>query len=170
MIQTPRTPASESDQPATCGCDDGNGRKFAGPSPQEVYQRISRLLAELKEYGTYFLMAKSDRLKVSARQAGVFAVLGLMGVVALCAALATGVVLTLLGVMFALAALFGVLWAGALLAGVLTLALLALGAWIGIASMTRSSRLKTVNKYEQRQQWERGQLGRTVQDAAAQHE
>jgi hypothetical protein len=170
MSQTPQTPGTAHEPSAARGCEDGNGRKFAGPSPQEVYQRMSRLLAELKEYGVYFLMAKSDRLKVSARQAGIYAALGLMGVVVLCAALATGVVLTLLGLMFAFAALFGALWAGALLAGLVTLVVLGLGAWIGIASVNRSSRLKTVNKYEQRQQWERGQLGRTVHDAAAQHE
>lgn len=168
MSETSRIPDTGREEPAACGAGDGNGRHFHGPSPREVYERMGQLLAELKEYGTYFLMAKSDRLKLTIRQLGVYAALGVMGLVALWAAITTGVVLTLLGVAYAFAALFGGrLWAGTLLAGVLTLALLAAGAWIGIAMMNRSSKKKTVEKYEQRQHWERGQPGRAVEDTAA---
>lgn len=165
MSQTARNPATESDESATGGNGDGNGRTAAGPSPQEVFRRMSRLLAELKEYGACLLMASTDRLKISVRQAGVYAVLGLAGIVVLCAALATGVVLTLLGLMFAFAAIFDALWLGTLAAGLMTLGGLGLGVWIGIAAMNRSSRLKTVEKYEQRQRWEQEQFGRTLHDA-----
>jgi membrane protein implicated in regulation of membrane protease activity len=168
MSQTPQEPGSVQPK-AGCGCDDGNGRRFAGPSPQEVYQRMSQHVAELKEYATYFVMARADRLKVSVRQMGIYAALGLMGLIALSAAITTAVVLALVGLALALAALFGSLWAGVLVTGVLVLALLALGTWIGISSMKRSSRTSTVDKYEQRQQWERGQFGRSVEEAAKEH-
>ena len=169
MSQTPRTAGTEQERPVACGPDDGgNGRHFHGPTPREVYEQMGQLVAELKESATCFAMAKADRLKLSLRQLGVYAALGVMGLVALWAAIATGVVLTLLGAAYGFAALFGGrLWAGTLLAGILTLALLALGTWAGIAIMTRSSRTKTVEKYEQRQHWERGRFGRAVEDTAA---
>jgi hypothetical protein len=138
------------------------------PAPSESAHQLGSLASELKEYASYFLSAKADRVKASVRNVGVYAALGVIGLIALTAMISAGIVLVLLGAAGGIAAaLGGNLWLGGLIMGAFVLLCIGLGAYIGLTKFARSMRAKTVNKYEQRQRWQRGRFGRDVHTAAA---
>jgi hypothetical protein len=145
---------------------DGNGHSTR-PDPQESVQRMTRLIAETKEYAAYYLGARLDSIKASVRNLGVYAALGIVGLIAASAFITTVVVLFLVGIAMGLNRLFNSLWLGPFLVGLVCLIGLALGVVFGVKALMNSFRKATVNKYEQRQNWERGQFGRTVAEQAA---
>jgi hypothetical protein len=63
--------------------------------------------------------------------------------------------------------LFNSWWLGPFLVGLVFLTAFVLGVVFGLKALMNSFRKATVNKYEQRQNWERGQFGRTVAEQAA---
>jgi hypothetical protein len=145
----------------------GGNRHPALPDPQESLQRTTRLIAELKEYAAYYLSARIDSIKATVRNLGVYAGLGIVGLIALSAFITTVVVLLLVGIALGLNVLFDSLWLGPFLVGIVFLTLTAVGFVLGMKKVMNSFRKATVNKYEQRQNWERGQFGRTVAEQAA---
>ena len=148
------------------GSGDGNGHADR-PDPQESVQRLTRLIAETKEYAAYYLGARIDSIKASVRNLGVYAGLGIVGLIAASAFITTVVVLFLVGIAIGLNVLFNSVWLGPFLVGLVFLIALALGVVFGVKALMNSFRKATVNKYEQRQNWERGQFGRTVAEQAA---
>ena len=141
------------------------------PSPTELYHRLTALIGEYKEYLAYYLGAKKDGIVVSLRNTGIFAALGIVGFVAFSAIITTAVVLLLVGAAWGLGVLMSGpygprIWAGALIVGGVVLGALVAGVLLGLKMLTKASRRRTVDKYEQRQQWQRGQFGRNVEDAA----
>lgn len=146
------------------------GRRFDGNG--DSGRRISTLIGELKEYSAYFLSTKADGLKTSLRQVGVYAALGMVGLIALASIICVSVVLLLVGAAGGIgAALGGQIWIGDLIIGAFILLSLSAGIVLGLGWFSRSMRAKTVKKYEQRQSWQRGQFGRDVEEtAAAKHE
>ena len=138
------------------------------PAPSESFHRLGQLFSELKEYISYMLSARADGVKASIRKIGLYAALGAIGAVAAVTAIAMSVVLLLLGAAGGIgAALGGQTWIGGLIIGAAVLALIGGGAYLFVARMLKSSRSRTVKKYEQRQTRQRGQFGRDVEDAAA---
>lgn len=145
------------------------------PPPSAAFRDVSTLIAEYKEYVAYYLSTKIDGLKITARNVGVFSVLGIVGLIAGSAFVTTAAVLVLAGAALGLGRLFSpvddpykYLWAGALLVGILFFAAIAIATVVGLKKLTASSKKALVQKYEQRQNWERGQFGHNVRDRAAQ--
>jgi hypothetical protein len=145
---------------------DGNGHATR-PDPHESVQRMTRLIAETKEYAAYYLGARIDGIKASVRNLGVYAGLGIVGLIALSAFVTTTVVLFLVGIALGLNRLTHSWWIGPFVVGAVFLALIGGGIVFGLKALMNSFRKATVNKYEQRQNWERGQFGRTVAEQAA---
>src|SRR5688572_12423047 len=146
--------------------DGGNGHTTR-PDPHESVQRMTRLIAETKEYAAYYLGARIDSIKASVRNLGVYAGLGIVGLIAASAFITTTVVLFLVGIALGVNRLFHSWWIGPFVVGLVFLTALVLGVVFGLKALMNSFRKVTVNKYEQRQNWERGQFGRTVAEQAA---
>ena len=157
-------------RPAPAAAEAGtDGRK---PTVSELGSRMMALVGEYKEYAAYYLGTKFDGIKVSLRNMGILAALGVVGLIALSAVVTTAVVLLLVGSAWGLGVLFRGdygprIWLGALLVGLVVLGALVAGVIIGMKILTGTFRKAMVNKYEQRKRWQRGQFGRNVDDAAA---
>ncbi len=129
-------------------------------APEQTVRDAADHFSELKAYAAHYLAARIDLVKLSIRRAVIFAVMGVLGLIALIAVVVTAVVLALNGLALGLTALFrGHAWAGYLVAGILVLGLLGLGTWIGLRRMFGSSRQATVKRYEQRLQQQRQHFG-----------
>jgi hypothetical protein len=117
-----------------------------GPHPLEP---LLKHLAELQTHVSHYLQATADKVRLSARQAAVWAALGLAAAVVGATVLVTATVLVLYGAANGIAAsLGGRLWAGQLIVGSVVLTGIALACWLGLRSFTASSRRKTIDKYE----------------------
>jgi membrane protein implicated in regulation of membrane protease activity len=137
------------------------------PSPQEALRRLLRQIEELRAYATHFVSAKVDAVMLSARQLLVWAVLGIVGLMALAGLVVTSVVLFLSGAAGGLGRLFGGrLWLGQLVVGVGFLVLLTLSILIGVRTWQRRSRQQKVQQYDERQLQQRAAFGHSVADRA----
>ena len=146
---------------------DGNG---AEPSPGEAFKNVARDLGELKEYVSYFLAAKMDGIKASVRNLGLYAVLGMVGLIAGGAIIVTAAVLLLTGLAGAIGAIFDPdkPWVGQLVVGLLVLGGLAGGVVLFMKKLTKASRERTVKKYESRQRQQRVDYGHDVAERGRQ--
>ena len=142
-----------------------------GPAPPhyEGFKRATQLIGEYKEYASYYLATKMDGIKSSARNIGIYAGLGIAGLMAFSALITTAVALFLIGAAMGLAHIFDPpkYWLGALIVGLAILVLIGIGAAVGLSKANAGFRKATVDKYEQRKRWQRGQFGRDVEQAAA---
>ena len=77
------------------------------PSPQEALRRLLQQIEELRAYSTHFVSAKVDALMLSARQLLVWAVLGIVGLIALASLVVTSSVLFIVWAAGGLGRLFG---------------------------------------------------------------
>jgi hypothetical protein len=130
-------------------------------------------LSEVREFAAYYVAARLDALKVTVRNVGIYAALGLIGLAAGAAIVVTATVMLLWGIAGAFAALLhGNQWLGAIITSILVFALLAAGVVIGLKMLTRTFKSSMVKKYEDRQRQQRQQFqGRDVRTeaTAAQH-
>src|SRR5258706_4110116 len=101
----------------------GAGSTKAGPAPTapsepasdepkanpaaEAFHRITQDAAELKEYAGYYVTAKIDGFKRTLRNLGLYAALGVLGLIAAGALVATAVGLIVVGIAQTLTSLFG---------------------------------------------------------------
>lgn len=135
--------------------------------PADAIRDAFGKLAELREFAAYYVAAKIDALKVTARRVGIFAGLGLMGAVAAATVVVVSVVLLLRGIAGAFAEIFPAHpWIGDLITAVIFLAIPVIGILIGMRILTRTFKTSTVDKYERRQSEQRQQFGRSVRDEA----
>src|SRR5438045_2468016 len=81
------------------GSDNGHDE---GSSPAEALKEVGTRLAEVKEFASYYLAAKLDGIKVSFRNLGIYAALGIVGLIAASAVITTSVVLLLVGLAWGL--------------------------------------------------------------------
>jgi hypothetical protein len=138
-------------------------------APADALRDASARIAELKEYASYYVAAKVDSVKASARTAVLYAVLGVVGGLIGIGLLITAAVFFLDGLAGAIGALFPARhgwWAGRLIVGVLVIAGALGGAMFLVKRVTGSSRKRTIEKYEARRREERAQFGRDVQERA----
>ena len=118
----------------------------------------------MSNYVRYFIAAKADGLKVTARNLGIYAALGIVALAAGSAFIFTTVVLICVGIAAALVRLFnGSIWAGTLAAGLLFITLLAGGIFLGMRMITKASRERTFRKYASLQQQQRAKFGTDVE-------
>src|SRR2546425_10996615 len=139
------------------------------PPKFEGFQRFTSLIGEYKEYASYYLAAKLDGMKSSFRNIGIYAGLGIVGIMAFSALITTAVALFLVGAAMGLAHIFDPpkYWLGAMIVGLGVLVLIGIGAAVGLSKANAGFRKATVDKYEQRKRWQRGQFGRDVEQAAS---
>lgn len=135
--------------------------------PTEAIRDAVAKVAELREFASYYVAAKLDALKATARRIGILAALGLVGAVAGATVVVTAVVLLLRGIAGAFAAIFPRYpWLGDLITAVIFLAIPIVGILVGMRILTRTFKTSTVTKYEERKRQERQQFGRDVRDEA----
>jgi hypothetical protein len=165
----PRTIAAEPAESTQTQADKGPAPPHPGPPHFEGFQRASQLISEYKEYASYYLATKIDGIKASLRNVGIYAGLGIAGLMAFSALITTAVALFLVGAAMGLAHIFDPpkYWLGALIVGFVVLVLIGVGAGIGLSKANAGFRKATVDKYEQRKRWQRGQFGRDVEQAAS---
>ena len=114
----------------------------------------------IRELGSYYLTARKDRLRLTVRQALVWGAVGFLALCVLLTVLITAVVLLLVGVSGGLARAFGEsAWLGPTVLGGGLILLLAGATAAGVAWLGRSSRRKTVEKYERLESHQRASLG-----------
>jgi len=137
------------------------------PSPEEALRRLLQQFEELRAYATHFVSAKVDGFMLSARQLLVWAVLGIVGLIALVGVVVTSIVLFLGGAAGGLGRLFGGrLWLGQLVVGGGLLLLLTLGILIGVRTWQRRTLQQKVQQYDERQRQQRVAFGHSVADRA----
>lgn len=120
---------------------------------------------ELKEYFFHFVAAKTDGMKLSLRRAVLGLVLVALGFVMLGGFLAVAGWFVLSGTAGGLSVLFGDRWwLGNLVTGILFLTGLGLGIYAAAAKDARTSRERTVRKYETRQAQQQSEFGRSASD------
>jgi uncharacterized membrane protein len=136
------------------------------PSPAEAFRRLQKQVEELQAYFAHFVSAKVDSAVLSARRLAVWAVLGIVGLIALTGLIVTAIVLALNGVANGLAVLFGRLWLGQLVVGSGILILLVLSILIGVRTWQTRWRQQKVQQYDERQLQQRVAFGHSVADRA----
>lgn len=167
MVTTRIAPESD---PAKDGAPRTNDDKV-GTSASDFFRRLSTRLAEIGEYASYFISAKSDALKLSLRTAILYAALGVVGLIVALSAIATAVVLFLVGAADAIgAALRGRAWAGDLVIGGFIILAIVIAIPLVLKKVTNSSRTKTVEKYESRKHTQDARFGHDVADRARQND
>ena len=140
----------------------GNGHAD-GPSPGEAFKEAANRFAELKEFASYYVGAKLDGIKVTVRNLGIYAGLGIVGLIAASAIITTAVVLLLGGLAWGIGdLLWDKYWLGALIVGLLVLGGLAGGIIFGMKKLTNTFRKQLVQKYENRQRDQRINFGEDV--------
>src|SRR6267143_5146250 len=82
-----RTISAEPTESAKGIGDQGQGEKGPippqpGPPHFEGFQRATQLIGEYKEYASYYLATKIDGIKASLRNVGIYAGLGIAGLMA----------------------------------------------------------------------------------------
>ena len=135
--------------------------------PAEQFKFAVNRLAELKEYALYFVTAKLDGIKLSLRNAVIYAGLGIIGALAGGAVIAVAAALLVIGAAHGIgAALGGHAWLGDLIIGIFVLAVVGIGAVMAVKWLTKSFHQQLVNKYQSRQQEQRRTYGHDVQQRA----
>ena len=147
----------------------GDGRPHSHPSPRETVSQMARLIAEYREYLSHFLSAKIDSMRFTLRKGILYAVAGMVALIAATTTIVMAVVLLLLGAARGLGSVFGngLGWLGDLIIGLLVLTGIGLIVYAAIRWATASFRKNMVEKYEQRQDWQRRQFGRAAAEQAA---
>jgi Zn-dependent protease with chaperone function len=136
-------------------------------TPSDAFRDAANQVAQLKDYVAYYLAAKKDGLITSVRNAGIYAALGLVGLVALLTVVVMASALFVLAIAHAFARLFngheGIAY---LVTAVLIFAALGAGAYFGMSMLTKASRKRTVDKYEQWKNQQRAKFGTDVERQA----
>jgi len=167
MSQDPTAPRASHAPEADTRSTPADEQTDSPPLPGDAFADIRPRLKELAEYLNYYVSAKTDAAKASARRIGVYAAIGVVGLLALSTFIVTTMVLLCVGVAQMFTALFGGhAWAGNLVTAVLFLALTAGAIMFGMRKLTRQSRERTMAKYAQRKQQQRTQFGTDVQERA----
>ena len=137
-------------------------------APPEALKDIGTRISELGEYVSYFLAAKVDGIKLTLRNVGIMAGLGLIGLIAAGGFIVTLMVLLLRGIAGAIGAMFNPdrPWAGELITAVLFLTIVGVGVMMALKKIGKASRERTAKKYAARQQTERAKFGTDVRQRA----
>ena len=145
------------------------GTNGDGHHPAEAFREAMGKVAELKEFASYYVSAKLDALKVTGRNLGVYAALGIVGLIAGGTIISTAAVLLLVGLAIAIGKPFDPdqPWVGAIVVGLLVLGGLAGGIILFMKKLTNTSRKRVVEKYENRQRDQRIIYGEDVRGRRA---
>ncbi len=138
-----------------------------GPTPGQTYASIGLRVRELVEFGSYYVTAQVDRLKLTAINLAMFAVVGaVLAFVGIAVVLTAGVLLVT-----GIAGMIGALcdhtpWLGQLITAVVILGGLITAVLVVFKAVLSKSRKKVVATYEQRKSQQRSDLGTDVDQQA----
>src|SRR3954447_10306840 len=136
--------------------------------PQDAMRDAMGKLAELRAYAQQYFAAQSDLAKLKARNIGIFAAMGVIGLIVASATLVIALVMTLYGIAGAIAALAGGrMWVGNLVIGLLILGIFVGGAIFGLGLVKKASLKATMKKYERTQKQQRDTFGVSSRDRTA---
>lgn len=157
--------------PAADAGAENSARGAPPPNPAAVaFTAIPLLLSEIKAYVSHFMSAKTDQLKLTARNIAIYAALGLLGLIVFAGVIITAVGLILSGLAHGLGnLLWHQLWLGDLVLGLFVLGTTSLGIYIPLSRLFKTSRKQTELKYEGKRIQERVQHGRDIRDRASEH-
>jgi hypothetical protein len=157
----PNGPAQEPPQrePAADDVNDGTGPRAAG--------RLREQFEELVEFVRLYLAVRIDAIGSSLRRAVVGLALAACGLLVIAALLVTSVVVFVLGIAEIIGRALGDrFWAGNLITGFGLLLISGLIAFATLSALARSSRERTIRKYEQRHQQQRARFGHDAREQA----
>jgi uncharacterized membrane protein YccC len=140
------------------------------PRQEPAGASVRQRLAELREYFSYYTAARLDSLKSSVRRLVLWAVVLLIGLLAVAGFVITAVVLICNGICDALTRLLHSRSLGEFLTGILLLLGLFAAAYFGLGAMRQFWHSQAVAKYEARRQRQREHFGHDVSEAANAHE
>jgi len=165
--------------PSTSGPAGNGGRFGAGGNggesdfpPSAAFADAANRLRELKEYAGYWVAAKFDSYKSAAVKVGIYAALGVVGLVVGCTMMSTAVMLLLGGIAHGLGTLaqhlFGDAWywLGPFLVGLVIIGGAAGGVIFGLKWFARATKAQLVAKYEDRKRQQRIEYGVDVKQRA----
>jgi len=131
--------------------------------PGQAFKTAWSRLAEIGEFARHYASARSDLFKLKLLNIAILAALGVIGLIAGAALIATLIVLLCSGLAQAVAAgLGGRAWAGNLIVGGGLLLLIGVGAAMGLSMMRRKHFEQTKAKYELRHKNQREQFGQSA--------
>lgn len=137
-----------------------NGGDPAPETAGAAFSDAAARLGEVREYVAYYIAAKMDAVKGTVRNVVLYAILGVLALLAGAAAVIVSVALFLIGAAHGIGAALGDRpWLGELIVSVVVLGVIVVGAWLGVSMVTKSSRKKTVEKYESRKREQLSRFG-----------
>jgi len=152
------------------------GGRFADDAPaeqpSEALKETLKLVGEAKEYASYYVAAKIDGYKATAKNVGIYAGLGVVGAAIGLTFLVVSVYMLVSGLAGGLShlavSLFGERWAwlGPTTLGLIVIGGAVVGILLGMKWIFGSSRSHTVAKYEDRKRKQRSQFGHDVAQRA----
>jgi len=152
------------------------GGRFSDDAPAEqpsaALKETLKLVGEAKEYASYFVSAKIDGYKATAKNIGIYAALGLIGAAIGLTFLVVSVYMLVSGLAGGLShlavSLFGERWSwlGPTALGLIVVGLAIGGILVGMKIIFGTSRSQTVAKYEDRKRKQRSQFGHDVSQRA----
>jgi len=137
-------------------------------STHEALDAVFKHAAQVREYALLYLETRKDQVRVTVQRVVTYLILAMLGLICLGTGLAVAVALLLGGASRGLGILLGdQLWAGQIAVALLVLCLTALGVYLGVRSVTGSSRRRTTEKYERRHVKLRSQFGELASTRSA---
>jgi hypothetical protein len=135
----------------------------------DVWAGIATHCRELGEYASLYIAANVDQVRLSARTAALWTVLGVaLGLIAL-SLIVVSSALFLVGLSNGAAQLFGGrVWLGQTVVGLVILAASAGGIWLFVRRKVSAYRIALKKKYERRKQNEQAEYGTNVAERAGQ--
>jgi uncharacterized membrane protein len=148
---------------------EGDDQEKKGYQPPRPLDGVVQQLRELIEHANLYVEARKDMVRSTVRNLIVKAVLGIIGAVAGITLIIVAVVQLMNGAAQGLGLLFGErFWLGELVLASAVFLVLAIGAFVGMKLLTKSSRERTIKKYERRQQAQRQRFGHSTAERAQQ--
>ena len=164
-------PAPAAERPA----DRSNGHSAGanGDShPIDAFKSAFSLWGEFLDYLAYWFSAKVDGVKVTLRNVGVYAGLGVIGLFVAAGLAVTAAVLLLVGIAHGIDKAMPTWaegWFGELIVAILVLGGIAGGAFWFMGKLTNGSRDQTIDKYEAKRRQQRVDYGHDVNERASEH-
>jgi hypothetical protein len=165
--QTPHVSGRRFDTATTEGRPDSGATD--GATPPRPLAGILANVRELVSHANLYVETRKDMVRATVRRVVILAALGLVGALAGITIIVVAAFYFMRGIAHGLAQLIGQeYWLGELIISLAVFLLLAIAAFVAIQSMKRTSRKRTIEKYELRQQQQRQQFGHTATERAQQ--
>lgn len=138
------------------------------PSNASEWDRIKQHSAELLDFFSYYLEARTDIFKAQGRQFLFRLRLEIAGILVVAGALVVAITLIVIGVAQGLAQIFADKpWLGPLITGLALLGTVSLAVWWWVVGTRQTAYNRMVDKYEQRKSHQRARFGHDVAGRAA---